>query len=317
MTAPPPVIIDCDPGTDDAIALLLAFGSPELDVRTVTVVGGNARLACTLPNACAIVGLAGASVPVVAGADRALLGTYGNTAHAMGENGLGGITLPPGPAPAPGVAADAIRGVLRAAEQPVTLVGLGPATNLALALLTEPALVPKIRRIVLMAGAWGEGNATPAAEFNALCDPEALGALVACGAPLVLATLDLTRQALATEARVARMRAAGSGRAVQIAADIVASVPQFPRYGGDGWPLHDPCAVAWLIRPELFTTRPVRLEVDCGTGPSRGRTNIDRWCDRAVANATVLETVDAEGLFGLIGERLGRLGAASSVLAHT
>ena len=302
---PVPVIIDCDPGTDDALALLLAFASPELEVCAVTVVAGNVGLERTVANARGVVALAGASAPVFAGADRPLLGRFPTAAHVHGDDGIGGVALPAGAPAAPGIAADAIRDVLRAAAEPVTVVGIGPATNLALALLTERALAAKVARFVLMSGAWGEGNMTPAAEFNALCDPEALAAVLALHRPVVMVTLDLTAQALATRARLDALRTAGTGRALCAACDIQASVPVSRRFV-DGAPLHDPCAVAWLVRPDLFTGRPARVEVECAGG-SRGRTNIDRWCAPERANATVLETVEAEGFFGLLGERLGRL----------
>ncbi|MDR3415794.1 MAG: nucleoside hydrolase, partial [Nevskia sp.] len=181
-------MIDTDPGTDDAIALWLALASPELDVRLVSVVGGNAGLARTLPNARAIVGLTGRDVPVVAGADRPLVGAFVSEPRVHGADGLGGVILPEGPPAMPGVAADAIRAALRAAPaEGLTLVGIGPATNLALALATEPALSSRVREIVLMAGAVGEGNITPAAEFNAWSDPEALAVLLAAGRPVTLA----------------------------------------------------------------------------------------------------------------------------------
>lgn len=305
---PIPIILDCDPGTDDAIALLLAFASPELEVRAVTVAGGNVGLADTLRNALALTRLAGSPAPVFAGADRPLLGAFTNEPHVHGVDGLGGIALPDGGAAAPDVAADAIRRILRESAQPVTLVGIAPVTNLALALMTEPALTDKVAQIVLMSGAWGEGNATPAAEFNALNDPEALAVLLACGRPVVFATLELTAQALMTPARIAAWRALGGGRCLAGACDIQASVPPSRRLGGAGAPLHDPCAVAWLIRPDLFTSRPCSVRMDLGPGPSRGRTLIDRWGRTDAAhNAVVLETIDADGFFALLGERLARL----------
>ena len=214
-----PIILDCDPGTDDAFAILLALASPELDVLAITVAGGNVGLECTLPNALALVALAGADVPVYAGADRPLLGAFVNETRVHGVDGLGGVALPAGGRPATGIASDVIRRLLRDAAQKVTLVGIAPATNLALALITEPALAEKVEQIVLMTGAWGEGNATPAAEFNAVNDPEALAVLFACGRPVVLATLELTAQALCTPAHLTSFRArrhrALHGRAVR------------------------------------------------------------------------------------------------------
>jgi inosine-uridine nucleoside N-ribohydrolase len=305
-----PIILDCDPGTDDAFALLLALASPELQVVAVTVAGGNVGLDRTLPNALALVALAGSKVPVYGGADRPLLGAFVNETRVHGVDGLGGIRLPAGEpgVTGPGVAADAIRTILRTDTQRVTLVGIAPATNIALALMTEPALAERIEQIVLMTGAWGEGNATPAAEFNALNDPEALAVVLACGRPVVLATLELTAQALCTPTRLATLRAAGEGRCMRTLCDIQATVPLGPRFAGTGAALHDPCAVAWLIRPDLFTTRDCAVTVDLGPGPSRGRTVIDRWRRTgAPHNVKLLETLDPEGFFSLLGERLACL----------
>ncbi len=309
MPAPTPIILDCDPGTDDALALLLALASPELDVLAVTAAGGNVGLELTLRNALALTALAGSRAPVYSGADRPLLGAFVNAPRVHGVDGLGGIALPSGGSPAPGIASDAIRAILRSAQRPVTLVGIAPATNLALALASEPKLAGNVERIVLMSGAWGEGNATPAAEFNALNDPEALEILLASGRPVELATLELTAQAQATPERIAALRAAGTGRSLKTACDIQASVPSSPRRGhGAGAPLHDPCAIAYLIRPDLFTTRACSVRMDLGPGPSRGRTVIDRWdSTSAPHNATVLETINADAFFALLGERLARL----------
>lgn len=302
------VLIDCDPGTDDAIALWLALASPELDLRLVTVAGGNVGLERTLPNARAVLGLGGALVPVVAGAERPLTGAYHSETRVHGTDGLGGVALPEGPPAAPGLAADAIRDALRgAAPASVTLVGLGPATNLALALATEPPLRAAVAEIVLMTGAVGEGNWTPAAEFNAAMDPEALAVLLGCGRPVTLATLDLTAQALVTAARVAALRAGPGGRCRAACGDILAALPPSKRLGGRGAPLHDPCAIAWLVAPALFTHRPAAAEVVLD-GPDRGRTRIDRWQRSArPVNIRLLETLDAEGFFALLGERLARL----------
>jgi purine nucleosidase len=302
-----PIILDCDPGTDDAFAILLALASPELEVLAITVAGGNVGLECTLPNALALATLAGADVPVYAGADRALLGAFVNETRVHGVDGLGGIALPTGGAPAAGIAADAIRRLLRESPCKVTLVGIAPATNLALALMTEPALVENVEQIVLMTGAWSEGNATPAAEFNAFNDPEALAALLACGRPIVLATLELTAQALCTTAHLEQWRG-GGGRCMRALCEIQATVPLGPRFAGAGAALHDPCAVAWLIRPGLFTTRECSVAIDLGPGPSRGRTVIDRWRRTgAPNNAILLDTIDSDGFFALLTERLGTL----------
>jgi len=301
-----PIILDCDTGTDDALAILLALASPELDVRAITVAGGNVGLDRTLANTLALTKLAQSEVPVYQGADRPLLGSFVNEPRVHGADGLGGIVLPDGGQPAAELAADAIRRVLRTSPDPVTLVGIAPVTNLALALMTEPALAANVAQIVLMSGAWAEGNATPAAEFNALNDPEALAVLLACGRPVAFATLELTAQALVTQERLARMRGLGSGRCLAAACDIQASVPVSRRLPGS--PLHDPCAIAWLLRPALFTTRDCSARVDLGPGISRGRTVIDRWGRTGDAhNAVVMETLDADGFFALLGERVARL----------
>jgi purine nucleosidase len=304
-----PTIIDCDPGTDDAIALWLALASPALDVQLVTVVGGNVGLERTLANARAIVGLSGKPVPVVAGADRALMRPFADAAYVHGDNGLGGLELPEGPAAAPGLAVDALRAALHAAEPAsVTLVGLGPATNLGLLLATEPSLAGKLAEIVLMTGALAEGNVTPSAEFNAWNDPEALAIVLAAGAPVTLATLDVTNQALCTHAHIAALCAAGQGACARAAAAIWESVPLSRRSGGAGHEQHDACAIMWLVAPGLFTGRDVHASVDLGPGPGRGRTVIDRWGRaRLPHNARFLETLDPTGFFDVLIPALARL----------
>ena len=305
---PLPIIIDCDPGTDDAIALFLALGNPALDVRLVTVAGGNVGLAHTLRNARALVARTGRAIPVVAGADRPLLGSFEDAAYVHGENGIGGVILPDGPPATPGLAADAIRTALRAAgPNGLTLVGLGPATNLALALATEPALTANIAEIVLMTGARAEGNVTPVAEFNAWSDPEALAVVLACARPITLATLDLTSQALCTPAHIAAL-AKGSGACREAACAIMRTVPPTRRLANAGHPQHDACAIAWLLAPEMFTHRDAHVTVDCSPGPGRGQTIIDRWQRLGLpANARLLETLDPARFFALLAASLARL----------
>jgi len=306
---PKPTIIDCDPGTDDAIALWLALSSPELNVRLVTVAGGNVGLASTTANARAVVGLTGRAVPVVAGAERSLLADF-RAEHAVhGQDGLGGVRLPEGPPLAPGVAADAIRQELRrAAPASVTVIGLGPVTNLALAFATEPALADRVAEIVLMSGAWGEGNITPAAEFNAWNDPEALEMLLRLGRPLALAGLDLTAQAFVTPDLVARLAGRQGGSCWQAALAVLRALPPSKRFGHRGYPLHDPCAIAWAIDPGLFGAKPAHCEVDLAPGPSRGRTVIDRW-DRLgrKPNLTLMETLNAAAFFEMLATRIATL----------
>ncbi len=300
------VIIDCDPGTDDAVALWLALASPELSVEAITVAGGNVGLEQTLGNARAVVSLTGARVPVHAGAARPLLGRFTSAARVHGQDGLNGVSLPAGGPPAPGLAADAIRARLRTATIPLTLIGIGPATNIALALATEPTLAARIAEIVLMSGAWGEGNATPAAEFNAWSDPEALAIVLACGRPITLVTLELTAQALVTPSRIAALRRCGRNACLRAACDILAAAPSPARMHGA--PLHDPCAIAWLLRPDLFSGRDCAVRIETSDGEGRGRTHIDRWqLTGQPANAHVLERLDADGFFDLLGRRLAAL----------
>lgn len=298
------LLIDCDPGTDDALALLLAVAAPELDLEAVTVVAGNVGLDRTVANAAALIGLAGRNVPVHAGADRPLTGRFVTAAHIHGDNGLGGIDLPPGPAPDPTPAIDAIRAAIRTPGGDLTLVGIGPATNLAVALAAERAAIGNVAEIVLMTGAVTAGNITPQAEFNAWNDPEALAVVLAAGAPVTLVTLDLTRQARVTPARLAGLRAAPGGICLRTACDILAATVQ-----PGGAPLHDPCTIAWLLAPRLFTHRAATAHVALDPGPARGRTLIDPDGQGAHAASPIrlLETVDADMLFVLLADRLARL----------
>ncbi len=306
---PRSIIIDCDPGTDDAIALWLAFASPEVDVRLITVVGGNVGLDRTLPNARAITGIAGASVPVVAGADRPLVGRYEDAAHVHGDNGIGGLVLPEGPPATPGIAVDAMRDLLRKSEPgSVTLVGLGPATNLGLLFATDPELASRLAEVVLMTGAVSEGNITPSAEFNAYNDPEALEIVLQSGVPVTLATLDVTTQALCTPEHVAQLRALGGGRSAAAALAIWDRESTSRRTGRKGHEQHDATAIMWLVAPHLFTERPVVAHMDLGAGPSRGRTIIDRWSRlKRPVNARLLETVDSDQFFAILLPRLAGL----------
>ena len=306
---PRPTIIDCDPGTDDAIALWLALASPELDVRLVTAVGGNVGLDRTLANARAVVSLAGRDIPVVAGADRALCRPFADAAYVHGGNGLAGVALPEGRPATPGIAADAIRDLLRAApSRAVTLIGLGPATNLGLVFATEPPLAERVAEIVLMTGAVAEGNVTPSAEFNAWNDPEALAIVLAAGAPVTLATLDVTGQALCTETEIAALDATGRGACGRAATAIWRAVQPSRRSGGRGHEQHDACAVAWAVGLDLFESVPVSAAVDCGEGVGRGRTVIARHPrDRRPANARLLTTLDAPRFFALLTERIALL----------
>ncbi len=305
---PATTIIDCDPGNDDAIALLLALASPEIEVAAITVVAGNVGLGHTSRNARAVAELARHPVPVYEGAVKPLLRPALDAAHIHGDTGLKGATPPPPTrAPAAGHAADHLRAVLRAAApRSVTLCALGPLTNLALALAIEPAIAQGIARIVLMGGAIGLGNTTPAAEFNILADPHAAAIVFAACVPIVMVPIDLTHQAIATAPRIAAIRAIGTAPA-RLAADLMAGYPPRAKFAFAGGPVHDACAVAYLVRPALMSGRDCRVTIDVGEGPSCGRTLVDWWGRHDAPNALVLNTIDADGFFDLLRERLARL----------
>jgi len=304
------VILDCDPGVDDAVALLLALASPDrIRLDAVTVTAGNVQLVHTTRNALGLVALAGSDVAVYSGAERAITRAMGHAPDIHGQNGLRDVPLAPHDRSlASGHAVDFLRARLRAAGQdPVTLCVIGPMTNLGLALATEPGIVSGISEIVVMGGALGLGNVTPAAEFNIWADPEAAAIVLASGAPITFLPLELTHQALATPEHASRLRATGRACATLVA-DILGSFPPLKRFDGKGIPMHDVCAVARLIAPELMDGKPCAVEIDCGDGPSRGKTVIDWWGKLGKpANATVLTSLDVGAFFELMIARISRL----------
>ncbi len=307
----PPIILDCDPGHDDAVALLLALGSPEVDLLGVTTVAGNQMLEKTTANAIRVLDHVGVSdLTVAAGADRPLVRERHVAADVHGETGLDGPDLPP-PArdPAPVHAIDWIAAALQASPQPVTLVPTGPLTNIALLLARYPELAPRIERIVLMGGAVGEGNVTPAAEFNIWADPEAAARVFTSSIDLTMVGLDVTHRALMTPAHVQRL--AASGRAGQLIADLYGFYSRFHRdvYGWEGSPVHDAVAMAHVIDPSLLVTESHGVVVDCGPELSRGRTHAD-LSGRAgwPHNCHVAVEIDAERFFALLIERISTLG---------
>lgn len=302
-----PVVIDCDPGVDDAVALLLAFASPDLlDVKAVTTVAGNVDADRTLANALRIRALAGRSgVPVHRGCERPLIGTGRTAAHIHGEDGLGGLGLPPardGPVPAHSV--EALIRAIENAPGEITICALGPLTNLALALAQRRDLVPDIREIVLMGGAVGPGNVTPRAEFNIHVDPCAARIVFEAGAPVVMVGLDVTHKVRATPDRLAALRGLGTpfGRT---AARLMGGGPA----DGAGAALHDPCVIAWLMRPGLFEGAPAHVAVETADPHTLGRTAVDFG---APPNAHVMTGVDAHGVFALLGERFSRAAATGA-----
>jgi inosine-uridine nucleoside N-ribohydrolase len=306
-----PVLMDCDPGHDDAIALLLALASPEIDLLGVTTVHGNQTLEKTTANALRVLELAGRSdIEVAAGAARPLVGPPAVAGDVHGESGLDGPELPdPTTTPVAAHAVDFLAERLLAAPAPVTLVPTGPLTNVALLLALHPRAAERIERIVLMGGAIAEGNVTPAAEFNIWADPEAAARVFASGLDVTMIGLDVTHRALLTPEHARRLRAAGTiGTFV---ADLHSFYTRFHRdiYAWDGAPVHDAVAVAHVISAELVRTERRNVEIDCASELCRGRTVVDLWRRTGRAeNAWVGVDIDAEGFLALLVERLGRLG---------
>jgi purine nucleosidase len=307
------IIIDTDPGQDDAVAMLLAFASPELEVLGITCVAGNVPLDLTARNARIVCELAGRTdIPVFAGCDRPMGRDLVTAEHVHGKTGLDGPDLPEPTMPLRdqhGV--EFLIEMLR--NEPagsVTLVPIGPLTNIATAFKTAPDVIGKVAEIVIMGGAYFEvGNITPAAEFNIYVDPEAAAIVFGSGAPLTVMPLDVTHKALVTAPRNAAFRALGNAVGVAVA-EMTDFFERYDRekYGSAGAPLHDPCTIAYLLKPELFTGRHINVEIETESPLTRGMTVADWWrvTDRA-PNATFMGDVDAAGFFALLTERLGRL----------
>lgn len=311
---PRKIIIDTDPGQDDAVAILLALASPEeIDVLGVVTVAGNVDLAKTTLNACKIVELAGRpNVPVYAGCDRPMHGSLVTAEHVHGPSGLDGPELPEptfGPQQPHGV--DFLIDTLRAAEPgTITLCTLGPLTNVATALTRAPDIAERVGEIVMMGGAYFEvGNITPTAEFNIFVDPEAADIVLRSGIPITMHPLDVTHGALTTRERMGRIGKLGNACSKAVAAMLSFS-ERFDKekYGSEGGPLHDPCVIAYLLRPDLFGGRKINVSVEMAGTFTRGMTVADYWriTDRP-PNVHFIRTVDDEGFFGLLTERLGRL----------
>jgi purine nucleosidase len=313
VTEPRRILIDTDPGHDDAVALLLALASPELEVAAVTTVGGNVPLARTTENALKILELAGrADVPVHPGCARPMVKDLFTAEYLHGETGMDGPVLPP-PATAPAArhGVDAIVDfVMSAPPGTATVCTLGPMTNLATALRREPAIAGRVREVVMMGGGVFEGgNVTPAAEFNVFVDPHAADVVFRSGAPLTLVPLDTTHRCLTTADRIGRFRAMGT-RVGTVVAELLDFFERYDeaKYGTDGGPLHDPCVVAWLLAPHLFETRHVNVTIETRSALTEGMTVTDWWrvTDRP-PNARVTRGVDADGFFDLLADRIGRL----------
>jgi len=308
------IIIDTDPGQDDAVAILLALASPEeVEVLGITAVAGNVPLALTQRNARIICELAGRrDIRVFAGCDRPLVQPLVTAEHVHGKTGLDGVplfepTMPLQDQPGVAFVIDTLR------QEPagsVTLCALGPLTNIATAFRSAPDIVPRVREIVLMGGAYFEvGNITPAAEFNIYVDPEAAEIMFKSGVPVTVMPLDVTHKVLTTRPRIEALRAIGTdiGHAVADWTDFFERF-DMQKYGSDGAPLHDPCVIAYLLRPDLFSGRKINVEIETVSPLTRGMTVADWWgiTDRP-RNALFIGDVDAAGFYTLLTGRLARL----------
>ncbi|QFQ86873.1 nucleoside hydrolase [Paracoccus kondratievae] len=306
------IIIDTDPGQDDAVAILLALASPELEVLGLSVVAGNVPLHHTERNARMLCELAGRpDLPVYAGCDAPLQRKLVTAEHVHGKTGLDGVTLPEPTMPlAPGHAVDFLIETLRR-EEPgtVTLVPIGPLTNIAAAFQRAPDIIPRVQEIVLMGGAYFEvGNVTPTAEFNIYVDPEAAKIVFASGAPLTVMPLDVTHRVLTSRPWVETMRA--MGRVGQAVASWTDFFERFDRekYGSEGAPLHDPCTIAWLLKPDLFSGRFINVEIETQGEFTQGMTVADWWrVSGRTPNATFIRDVQSDAFFALLTERIGNL----------
>ncbi|MFM5071711.1 pyrimidine-specific ribonucleoside hydrolase RihA [Aeromonas hydrophila] len=304
-----PVILDCDPGHDDAIALILALASPELKVLAVTTSAGNQTPDKTLNNALRILTLLGRDdIPVAAGAPKPLARELIIADNVHGESGLDGPTLPdPGFAPVAMTALELMAKCLRESPEPVTLVPTGPLTNIALLLAAHPELKSKIARIVLMGGAAGAGNWTPAAEFNIYVDPQAADMVFKSGLPITMCGLDVTHEAQVMDEDIERVRAITNPVAQCVAGllDFFMIYHRDPKWGFAGAPLHDPCTIAWLLAPALFHGVECRVDIETGGTHTSGMTVVDRYgLTGKAANALVLLGLDRAGFIDLLVTRL-------------
>ncbi len=308
-----PIVIDTDPGQDDAVAILTALASPEdLDVLAITAVAGNVPLERTLINALTLVELAHRDdVPVYRGSVRPMVNALVTAEYVHGPTGIDGADLPPPTLqPADGHAVDYLVDMLRSADRPVTLCTLGPLTNVALALVKAPDIASSVERLVMMGGGFFQGgNRTPAAEFNILVDPHAAHVVFTSGIPIVMMPLDVTHQAISTPDRVRRFADLGTapGHAV---AGMLGFFERYDRerYGMDGGPLHDPTVITFLLDPGMFQGKDVFVEIETAPGPTQGMTIVDWWgVTGREPNALVMNSLDADRYYDLLVERIGRL----------
>jgi len=307
------VIFDTDPGQDDAVAILTALASPELDVLGIVTVAGNIPLSLTTKNALRLVELAGRTdVPVCRGSDRPLRRSLVTAEHVHGETGLDGPDLPePQTLPAKGHGVDFLIETVRAREpKSVTLLALGPLTNVALALAKAPDIAERLAGLVLMGGGYFEGgNITPTAEFNIYVDPDAAAIVFGSGVKLTVLPLDVTHKMRSTKERIEAFRALGN-RAGEAVAAMLSFSERFDveKYDWEGAPLHDPCVTAFVLQPEIFQGREINVEIETESVLCRGMTVADYWgvTDRP-KNAFWVRSGDSDRFYALLTERIGRL----------
>ncbi|WP_181703670.1 nucleoside hydrolase [Chthonobacter albigriseus] len=315
MSSPRSIIIDTDPGQDDAVAIMLALGHAEaLDVIGITAVAGNVGLPLTAKNSLKLLELAGRTdIPVYAGASAPLMVPLETAEYVHGETGLNGWTFPePTTALRPEFGPDFIvEAVMSRPPKSVTLCPLGPLTNIALAMAKEPRIADRIDKIVLMGGAQIEGgNVTPTAEFNIYVDPHAAARVFNSGAEIVVMSLDVTHQALIKRAWLNELAGLGT-KCSEAFVGLLSFYERYDeeKYGSDGGPLHDPTTIAWLLKPELFKGKFVNVEIETTPGLCFGQTVVDRWSvTKRPKNATWITHVDADGFFDLILDAFRRLG---------
>lgn len=312
-----PIIIDCDPGQDDAVALFLAMASPDdLELLGITTVAGNVPLALTQRNARLMCDIAERDdVPVFAGCDRPMVRELLTAEKVHGRTGIDGVDIVEPVTPLSAThAVDFIVETLRdAPDASVTLVPTGPLTNIGTAIHRAPDIVPKIEQLVIMGGAMREGgNHSPSAEFNILVDPHAADIVFRCGRPIVSMGLDVTHKVLSTRARVDRIAALDN----PVASATAGMLGFFHRhdsakYGSEGAPLHDPCTIAWLLRPALFEGKSCNLSVETGSELTMGHTAVDFWhVTERPHNVLWMHDVDADGFYELLVSRLDRFGGS-------
>jgi purine nucleosidase len=304
------IILDCDPGHDDAMAIVLAHGAPEIELAAITTVAGNHRLELTTLNALRIASLCGIEVPIAAGCASPLTRALVTAPEIHGETGLEGHSWSePTAAMVPDHAVDLIIDLVMAAPGEITLVPTGPLTNIALALRKEPRIVGRVREVVLMGGAWSRGNMTPAAEFNTYVDPEAAAIVFGGGWPVTMIGLEVTEMALATEEVFGRIDAVGTAVAKAVSGMLrFYQAQQLREVGIASPPVHDPCAVARVARPELVETRDAFIEVELAGRLTSGMTVTDfRAVEGRPFNAKAGTSLAVAGFWDLFLDALGRV----------